>query len=117
MLPYDDYQATQGNVRARLAALLGLLGVAVAPIAIALSMRLSEVTLVIAVSGIAAGCTVLGALALSLARRAHLRRSISLGRMGGAGLAALGRFFGTLAFGIGLAACVALVVYGVMTSR
>ncbi len=117
MLPYDDYEATQGNVRARLAALTGFFGVAIVPAALILSMKLSEVTLIAAVIGIAAGGTILGGLALSLAKRAHLRRSVSLGRMGGAGMTALGRLLGTLAFGTGIAACISLVVYGVMTSR
>jgi hypothetical protein len=115
VLPYDDYETTQGNVRARLSALAGLLGVIMAPAAIVISMKLTEVTLIMAVIAIAAVCTVFGAVALLLAKRARRRRSVSLGRMGGAKLAALGRFLGTLTFGLGLAACVALIVYSVMT--
>jgi len=117
VLPYDDYQTSQANVRALLAALTGLIGVALAPAAIVLSMRMGEVTLIMAVIAIAAGCTVFGILALALARRARLRRSVSLGRMSGAKLAGLGRLLGTLALSLGLAACVALAVYAIMTSR
>ncbi|MGD0272380.1 MAG: hypothetical protein ABSB96_01395 [Gaiellaceae bacterium] len=117
MLPYEDYRTNQANVRARLAALTGLIGVVLAPAAIVLSMRLVEVTLIMAVIAIAAGCSVFGILALVLAKRARLRRSISLGRMGGAKLAGLGRLLGTLALSLGLAACVALAVYAIMTSR
>jgi hypothetical protein len=114
---YENYRAKQGNVRARLSALTGLVGVALAPAAIVLSMRLSSVTLVMSVVGIAAGCTILGFLALLLARKARLRRAVSLGRMGGAGQAALGRFLGTISFGIGLGACISLVVFVLMASR
>ena len=117
MLPYDDYRTNQSNVRARLAALTGLIGIALAPAAIVLSMRMAKVTLIMAVIAIAAGCSLFGILALLLAKRARLRRSISLGRMGGAKLAGLGRLLGTLALSLGLAACVALVVYAIMTSR
>jgi hypothetical protein len=117
VLPYDDYRTSQSNVRARLAALTGLIGFALAPAAIVLSMRMVEVTLIMAVIAIAAGCSVFGILALALAKRARLRRSISLGRMGGAKLAGLGRLLGMLALSFGLAACVALSVYTIMTSR
>ena len=117
MPSFDDYRKSESNVRARLAALTGLIGVALAPAAIVLSMRLVEVTLVMAVIAIAAGCSVFGILALALAKRARLRRSISLGRMGGAKLAGLGRLLGMLALSFGLAACVALSVYAIMTSR
>jgi hypothetical protein len=37
--------------------------------------------------------------------------------MGGAKLAGLGRLLGMLALSFGLAACVALAVYAIMTSR
>jgi len=114
---YDDYQANEPNVRARLAVLTGLAGVALAPAAIVLSMKSVAVTLIMAVIAIAGGCSVFGILALALAKRACLRRSISLGRMGGAKLAGLGRLLGTLSLSLGLAACVALGVYVVMTSR
>jgi hypothetical protein len=114
VLPYDDYRTSQSNVRARLAALTGLIGFFLAPAAIVLSMRMAKVTLIMAVIAIAA---VFGILALALAKRARLRRSISLGRMGGAKLAGLGRLLGMLALSFGLAACVALSVYAIMTSR
>ncbi len=113
MLPYDDYEK-QGNVRARLSLLVGLLGAALAPAAIFVHIRLGRVTLLMAVGGIAVGCTVLGFIALVLAKRARLRRKVSLERMGGAKQAALGRLLGTLALGIGLGACISLGVYALL---
>lgn len=117
MPSYDDYPKSAPNVRARLAALTGLVGVALAPVAIVLSMKSAMVTLTMAVIAVAGGCSLFGMLALTLAKRARLRRSISLGRMGGGKLTGLGRALGTLSLSLGLAACVALAVYAVMTSR
>lgn len=116
MLPYDDYQK-QPNMRARLSALIGLLGAALAPVVVLLHMRLAAVTLLMAVGGIAAGCTILGFIALLLARRARLRRVVSLDRIGGAKQAAFGRLLGTLALAIGLGACISLAVYALLASR
>jgi hypothetical protein len=117
VLPYEEYRVSQPNVRARFSALVGLLGVALAPGAIYLSMRLEQVSLIMSVIAIAAGCTIFGFSALLLAKRARLRRSISLGRMDGARLAGLGRLLGTISLALGLGACVALAVYAVMVSR
>lgn len=116
MLPYDDYQK-QPNVLARLSALVGLFGAALAPAAILLHMRLASVTLLVAVGGIAAGCTVFGFIAILLAKRARLRRVVSLERIGGAKQAALGRLLGTLALAIGLGACISLAIYALLASR
>lgn len=116
MLPYDDYEK-QPNNRARFSLLTGLIGAALAPAAIVLHLRLSEVTLVLAAAGIAAGCTIFGLITLFLAKRARLRRIVSLERMGGAKQAALGRFLGTLELSIGLGACIALGVYALLASR
>jgi len=113
VLPYDDYEK-QGNVRARFSLLVGLLGALLAPAAILVHIRVTRVTLPMAVGGIAAGCTVLGYMALVLAKRARLRRVVSLERMGGAGQAALGRLLGTLTLGIGLGACISLGVYALL---
>jgi hypothetical protein len=115
VLPYDDYER-QPNVRARLSLLFGLLGAALAPAAILVHLRISEITLPIAVGGMAAGCTIFGFLALSLAKRARLRRRISLERMGGAKQAALGRLLGKLVLGIGLGACISLAVYALLVN-
>jgi hypothetical protein len=116
VLPYDDYQK-QPNVSARLSALIGLLGIALAPAAILLHMRLGAVTLLMAVGGIAAGCTIFGVVALLLTRRARLRRVVSLERIGGAKQAVFGRLLGTLALAIGLGACISLAVYALLASR
>lgn len=116
MLPYDDYQK-QPNNRARLSALFGFIGVALASAAIPLHLRLAEVTLLMAVGGMAVGCTIFGFLALLLAKRARLQRVVSLERIGGAKQAALGRLSGTLALAIGLGACISLAVYALLASR
>lgn len=116
MLPYDDYKK-QPNTRARLSALVGFLGAALAPAAILLHLRLAAVTLPMAVGGIAAGSTVFGFIALFLAKRARLRRVVSLERIGGAKQAALGRLLGTLALSIGIGACISLAVYALLATR
>jgi hypothetical protein len=116
VLPYDDYEK-QPNARARLSALFGLLGAALPPAAIVLHMRLPAVTLLRAVGGVAAGCTFFGFVALLLAKRARLRRVVSLERIGGARQAALGRLLGTLALAIGLGACISLAVYALLATR
>jgi len=115
VLPYDDYEK-QRNVRARFSLLVGLLGALFAPAAIFAHIRLAEVTLPMAVGGIAVVCTVLGLTARILAKRARLRRVVSLERMGGAGQAALGRLLGTLVLGIGLGACISLGVYALLVN-
>jgi len=115
VLPYDDYEK-QRNVRARFSLLVGLLGALFAPAAILVHIRLAEVTLPMAVGGIAVVCTVLGLAARILAKRARLRRIVSLERMGGAGQAALGRLLGTLVLGIGLGACISLGVYALLVN-
>jgi predicted lysophospholipase L1 biosynthesis ABC-type transport system permease subunit len=108
----DDYDR-QPNDRARLSTLFALIGVAIAAAAYYFAGRRSIVSPVIATGVVAAGCTVLGFFSLALAKRARLRRAVSLGRMGGAKLASFGRLLGTLVFCLGVGACVALAVYGV----
>jgi hypothetical protein len=110
--PDDDYRKDP-NSRARLSILLGLAGLALGPAAYFVSIRREMVSPVLAVSVVAGGCTILGFIALALAKRARLRRAVSLGRMGGAKLAGLGRLLGTIVFCLGMGACVALAVYGV----
>lgn len=114
MLPYDDDYEKRGNVRARLSLLVGFLGLLFAPAAIYVHIRIGRISLPMAVGGIAVGCTIFGFVALVLAKRARLRRVVSLGRMGGGKQAALGRLLGTLAFGIGLGACISLGVYALL---
>jgi hypothetical protein len=115
VLPYDDYEK-QRNVHARFSLLVALLGAASAPAALFVHIRLAEVTLPMAVGGIAVACTVLGLSARILAKRARLRRVVSLERMGGARQAALGRLLGTLVMGIGLGACISLGVYALLVN-
>jgi hypothetical protein len=115
VLPYDDYEK-QRNVRARLSIVIALLGAVFAPAAILVHTRLSELTLPMAVGGIAVACTILGLSARILAKRARLRRVVSLERMGGARQAALGRLLGTLVLGVGLGACISLGVYALLAN-
>ncbi|MGD0165766.1 MAG: hypothetical protein ABSC51_00545 [Gaiellaceae bacterium] len=117
MQTYEGSRANRPNVRARLSALVGLIGVALAPAAVITSMRSVTVTLLMAVIAIAAGCTVFGFIAIVLAKKAHLRRSVSLGRMGGSRQAAFGRATGIIALALGVSACIALAVYAVLASR
>jgi hypothetical protein len=117
VLPYEEYGISEPNLSARLSVIFGLFGVALAPAAVYLAMRLEQVSLLMAVMGIAACCPVLGLVALQLAKRARFRRSISLGRMDGAKMAGFGRLLGTLSLALGLGACVALAVYAFMSSR
>ena len=114
MLPYDDYEK-QRNMGARFSLLFGLLGAAFGPAAILVHLRVAAITLPMSVGGIAVGCTILGFSALFLAKRARLRRRVSLERMGGAKQAALGRLLGKLVLGIGLGACIALAVYALLS--
>jgi hypothetical protein len=116
VLPYDDYEK-QRNGRASFSLLIGLLGAVFAPAAILIHIRLSELTLPMAVGAIAGVCTVLGFFARFLAKKARLRRVVSLERMGGAKQAALGRLLGTLVLGTGLGACISLGVYAILSSR
>jgi hypothetical protein len=116
VLPYDEYEKLP-NHRARFSLLAALLGLVVAPAAILLHLRLSSVTLIMAVAGMAVGCTIFGLIALYLARKARLRRVVSLERIGGAKQTALGRVLGRLVLGIGLGAGIALGVYALLATR
>ncbi|HEY4977227.1 MAG TPA: hypothetical protein VII05_07775 [Gaiellaceae bacterium] len=116
MLPYDEYEKLP-NHRARFSFFFALLGLVMAPAAFVLHLRLSAVTLIMAVGGMAVGCTIFGLIALYLARKARLRRVVSLERMGGAKQAALGRILGKLVLGIGLGAGIALGVYALLATR
>jgi len=116
VLPYDEYEKLP-NHRARFSLLAALLGLVLAPAAILLHLRFTSVTLIMAVAGMAVGCTIFGLIALYLARKARLRRVVSLERIGGAKQAALGRVLGKLVLGIGLAAGIALGVYALLATR
>ncbi|MGZ4397057.1 MAG: hypothetical protein ACXVZP_09110 [Gaiellaceae bacterium] len=97
--------------------MLGVLGLVVGPGAIEASRRLSELTLRGAVIGIAAASTLLGAISLYLSRRARIRYEWTLGRGRGRGAALAGRILGTLAVAVGIAASIALLVYGLLVYR
>jgi hypothetical protein len=107
-------QSREGTGLGVVSILLGLLGLALGPGAVEASRRLSQITLRDAVIAIAAGSTVLGALSLFLSRRARLRHARTLGRSGGRGTALAGRIVGTLAVAVGVAAGIALLVYGLL---
>jgi hypothetical protein len=111
---YESDNRGEGNVRARLSVVLGLSGVAVVPASLVFANRMAEVKLLYAVGLVAAGSTLLGALALFFARRGRMRSSVTLGRIGGRKTSAVGRFLGTLSLAAGASACIALAVYGLM---
>lgn len=114
MTLYGNGYGKGSNRSAGLSALLGLLGIALAPAAVVVSKRSALVTLVEAVIAIAAGCSVLGVSTLLLARRGKVKSAVSLGRKSGRRLATIGRVLGTLTLSVGLAACIAMAIYGAL---
>jgi hypothetical protein len=97
------------NWRAYGAVLVGLLAVAAVPAGIAVASY-SDVELVDAAWSIAPA-VVLGLLAIWLARRARRRTERTIGRVGGARTARVGRFLGGLGLYLAAAAGLALGVY------
>jgi hypothetical protein len=99
----------QRNGRAFLAVLLGLLSLATVPAAVAYS-HYAKLELLKAGYAIPFGF-VLGIAALSLAKRARLRSERTLGRVGGARAARLGRLLGALGVYVALTAALSVGVY------
>ena len=93
---------------------MGLLGLAVLPVALEASEKADWLRLTHAVAVVAVGATLLGALAIGLARGARRDLELTLGRIGGQGTARVGRVFGLLALFIGLSAALALGFYGLL---
>ena len=98
------------NWYARLSILVGILTLAVTPVALEASRRSSKVNLLQATAAIAASGG-LALLTLLLSRRGRLYPQQTLGRAGGEGLARTGRILGVIGLCIAFAAGIALVFY------
>jgi len=98
------------NDAARGSLFVALLGLALPVVAFVAARQLEQVTLLQATVA-ACASVVLGLAAIVLARRARRNIERSIGRLGGAGTARVGRLLGLLALCIGLTASVALGFY------
>jgi hypothetical protein len=101
------------NHAARASVVLALLGVALPVVAYAAAHQLQKVSIVQATMA-SCGAVVLGGAAVLLGRRGLRNVERTLGRAGGEGAARIGRLLGLIALCIGLAATIALGVYGVL---
>jgi len=93
--------------------LLALVGLAIPPAGFAVARQLARVTLVQATAATCASA-VLGIAAILLARRARTNIDRTLGRVGGAGTARVGRLLGLISLCLGLTAAFALGFYGLL---
>jgi hypothetical protein len=103
----------QTNERARVAAAAGALAVLMLPAAIALAAYSSAVKLTYAAAGIPLAA-VLGIVAIALARSARRYSQISLGRIGGMGLARAASIMGVLGLYLAAMAALAIGFFGVL---
>ena len=101
------------NGRARASVLTGLLALAALPAAVAASDRVKGVSLLQAAFAVPVAA-VLGIAALALGGHARRRVQLTVGRVGGARLAWLGRILGGLALYLALTAALALGFYGLL---
>ena len=100
------------NDRARVSVLFALLSLAAVPASV-YATHLKNVNLPQAVGGEAAAGTLLGLIAVALARGARLRSERSLGRVG-EGAARWGKWLGLLGLCLGLTAALALGFFGLL---
>jgi len=100
------------NGRARSSVVFGLLSLAAIPVAL-YSTRLKSVDLPQAVGGEAVGGTLLGLIAVVLARGARVKVERTLARVG-EGTARLGKWLGLLGICLGLTAALSLAFYGLL---
>jgi hypothetical protein len=100
------------NAKARFSVLFGLLSIAAVPVAL-YSTRLKQVDLPQAVGGEAVAGTLLGLIAIILARGARVRVERTLARVG-EGTARTGRWLGWLGFCLGVTAALSLAFYGLL---
>ena len=100
------------NDRARFSALFALLSLAAIPAAL-LATRSKHVNVPQAVAGEAIGGTLLGLIAVILARGARLRAERTLSRVG-EGTARFGKWLGLLGLCLGLTAALALGFFGLL---
>lgn len=103
-----------GNPKAAWAFVTALLALGVLLGAAAAARLLSQVGLVEAVPAVPLGL-LLALASLSLGRRARFEHQRTLGRAGGAGLAAAARGLGTIALIVAVTAALALAVFAVLT--
>jgi hypothetical protein len=103
-----------GNSRAVWAFVLALLALGVLVGAAAAAKFMDQVGLAEAAPAVPLGL-ILSLVSLSLARRARFEHQRTLGRVGGAGLAATARVLGMVALIVALTACLALAVFAVLT--
>ena len=92
--------------------LFGLLSIAAVPVAL-YSTRLKQVDLPHAVAGEAIAGTLLGLIAILLARGARVKVERTLGRAG-EGAVRWGKWLGTLGLCLGLTAALSLAFYGLL---
>ncbi len=100
----------QGNRAARVSVLFGFLGIAVIPVAVAITEWHRDLELIEAGYSVPAAF-LFSALAVRLARRARGSLELTLGRIGGEKTARTGRVLGWLGLYIALTAAVSLGVY------
>lgn len=93
--------------------LLGLLGLALPPVAFVAANELQRVSLVQA-TGATCASVVLGGTAILLARRARRQIERTIGRIGGEATARVGRLLGAISLFVGLTAALALGFYGLL---
>jgi hypothetical protein len=100
-------ESTGGNAVATLSVVVGALALLAAPGGLLVAQEAAAVTLRWGIAGGGLAAILLGLLALVLARRGRLRAERSVAATG-RGAASLGRFLGTLAICVGIAAAIAL---------
>jgi hypothetical protein len=104
----------RANPRAWWSLACGILSLAAIPAGIVLARELVQVTLVDSSGSVLVGA-LLGWAAIVLARRARERIQITLGRAGGGGVAAAGRFLGILGLLVAGTAALALGFWGLLS--
>jgi hypothetical protein len=102
------------NPRASASLIVGLLAVAIVPLALAGSRWVEQVTLVQSCAS-AALAALLGVFAIVLARRGRETAQRTLGRSGGEGTARVGKWLGVLALWIAATTGLALAFYALLT--
>ena len=102
------------NGPATASVLVGLLGVAALPAAVAVAELGDRIDLFQAAIAVPVAF-VLGLVAIWLGRRGRRRFERTIGRVGGAGLARLGRWLGLLAVCLALAGAIAVGFYELLT--
>ena len=102
------------NPRASLSLVVGVLAVAVVPLALAASRYFDELSLVQSCAS-AALAAVLGVFAIVLARRGRETAQRTLGRSGGEDAARVGRWLGVIALWMAATTGLALAFYALLT--